>query len=111
MQRLIPTSTAVAVLRKDRIREQEGILKALSTRPLMELAGEATARLAQAIAPHAKCIWVAAGPGNNGGDGLQAACLLHRWGIDVQVSLIAEQVEMGVALRMAILDALSRGMS
>jgi aspartate carbamoyltransferase catalytic subunit len=30
---------------------------------------------------------------------------------DVQVSLIAEQVEMGVALRMAILDALSRGMS
>jgi hydroxyethylthiazole kinase-like uncharacterized protein yjeF len=89
MQRLIPTSTAVAVLRKDRIREQEGILKALSTRPLMELAGEATARLAQAIAPHAKRIWVAAGPGNNGGDGLQAACLLHRWGIDVQVSLMA----------------------
>jgi aspartate carbamoyltransferase catalytic subunit len=30
---------------------------------------------------------------------------------DVQVSLIAEQVEMGVALRMAILDALSRGMA
>src|SRR5471032_1109787 len=30
---------------------------------------------------------------------------------DVQVSLIAEQVEMGVALRMAILDALARGMS
>ena len=30
---------------------------------------------------------------------------------DVQVSLIAEQVEMGVALRMAILDALSRGLA
>jgi aspartate carbamoyltransferase catalytic subunit len=30
---------------------------------------------------------------------------------DVQVSLISEQVEMGVALRMAILDALSRGMT
>ena len=30
---------------------------------------------------------------------------------DVQVSLIAEQVEMGVAIRMAILDALSRGLS
>ncbi|HVV28989.1 MAG TPA: aspartate carbamoyltransferase catalytic subunit [Rhizomicrobium sp.] len=28
---------------------------------------------------------------------------------DVQVSLIAEQVEMGVAIRMAVLDALSRG--
>ena len=30
---------------------------------------------------------------------------------DVQVSLISEQVEMGVALRMAILDALSRGLA
>jgi len=30
---------------------------------------------------------------------------------DVQISLISEQVEMGVALRMAILDALARGMS
>src|SRR5215470_13096594 len=30
---------------------------------------------------------------------------------DVQVSLISEQVEMGVALRMAILDALARGMA
>src|SRR5262249_6067806 len=30
---------------------------------------------------------------------------------DVEVSLISEQVEMGVAIRMAVLDALSRGMS
>jgi aspartate carbamoyltransferase catalytic subunit len=30
---------------------------------------------------------------------------------DVEVSLIAEQVEMGVAIRMAVLDALSRGLS
>ena len=30
---------------------------------------------------------------------------------DVLVSLISEQVEMGVAIRMAILDALSRGLS
>jgi aspartate carbamoyltransferase catalytic subunit len=30
---------------------------------------------------------------------------------DVQVSLISEQVEMGVAIRMAILDALSRGLA
>ena len=29
---------------------------------------------------------------------------------DMEVSLIAEQVEMGVAIRMAVLDALSRGM-
>jgi aspartate carbamoyltransferase catalytic subunit len=30
---------------------------------------------------------------------------------DVEVSLISEQVEMGVAIRMAVLDALSRGMT
>jgi aspartate carbamoyltransferase catalytic subunit len=30
---------------------------------------------------------------------------------DVEVSLIAEQVEMGVAIRMAVLDALSRGLT
>ena len=29
---------------------------------------------------------------------------------DLEVSLIAEQVEMGVAIRMAVLDALARGM-
>jgi aspartate carbamoyltransferase catalytic subunit len=30
---------------------------------------------------------------------------------DLEVSVIAEQVEMGVAIRMAVLDALSRGMT
>lgn len=46
---------------------------------LMAKAGLATARLAQAIAPSARTIWVACGPGNNGGDGLHAAAHLHRW--------------------------------
>ncbi len=43
---------------------------------LMQRAGEALARLAQAIAPHGRTVWVACGPGNNGGDGLEAAALL-----------------------------------
>ena len=30
---------------------------------------------------------------------------------DLEVSVIAEQVEMGVAIRMAVLDALARGMT
>ncbi|HET7335029.1 MAG TPA: hypothetical protein VFI93_07915, partial [Rhizomicrobium sp.] len=30
---------------------------------------------------------------------------------DIEVSLIQEQVEMGVAIRMAVLDALARGLS
>jgi hydroxyethylthiazole kinase-like uncharacterized protein yjeF len=43
---------------------------------LMQRAGQAMARLARAIAPHAHSVWVACGPGNNGGDGLEAAALL-----------------------------------
>ncbi len=56
--------------------------RALAQRPphhLMALAGLAVAQLARALAPHARCIWVACGPGNNGGDGLVAATHLHRW--------------------------------
>lgn len=52
---------------------------ALPHHALMARAGEAVARLAQALAPHARCIWVACGPGNNGGDGLVAATHLHTW--------------------------------
>jgi len=47
---------------------------------LMQRAGLAVAQLALALAPHARRIWIACGPGNNGGDGLEAALHLHRWG-------------------------------
>jgi hydroxyethylthiazole kinase-like uncharacterized protein yjeF len=57
---------------------------------LMRRAGTALARLALAVAPHARRVWVAAGPGNNGGDGLIAAGLLHRAGLQVQVSLLGD---------------------
>jgi hydroxyethylthiazole kinase-like uncharacterized protein yjeF len=49
---------------------------------LMQRAGLATARLALALAPHARTFWVACGPGNNGGDGLEAAMHLRQWGKD-----------------------------
>jgi len=52
----------------------------LPTQTLMQRAGLAVARLALAIAPHAQRIWVACGPGNNGGDGLEAALHLQLWG-------------------------------
>jgi hydroxyethylthiazole kinase-like uncharacterized protein yjeF len=54
---------------------------------LMARAGLAVARLAVAIAPGARSVWVACGPGNNGGDGLVAARHLHALGWRVQVSL------------------------
>ena len=47
---------------------------------LMQRAGKAIARLALALAPHAQTIWIACGPGNNGGDGLQAAAWLQQYG-------------------------------
>lgn len=62
---------------------------AASTLPphtLMQRAGLAVARLAMALSPHAKCIWVACGPGNNGGDGFEAATHLHKWGKRVVVT-------------------------
>ena len=59
--------------------------ESLAPHTLMRRAGDAVARLALAIAPHAQRIWVAAGPGNNGGDGLQAAALLQAAGKQVRV--------------------------
>ncbi|WCM89984.1 NAD(P)H-hydrate dehydratase [Acidovorax sp. NCPPB 3576] len=53
---------------------------------LMQRAGLAVARLAQAIAPHARSAWVVCGAGNNGGDGLEAAFHLHRAGRAVTVT-------------------------
>lgn len=58
----------------------------LAPHTLMQRAGLATARLTLALAPHARCIWIACGPGNNGGDGLEAALHLHRWGKTVVVT-------------------------
>lgn len=58
--------------------------------PLMARAGRSVARLALAIAPHAPSAWIAAGPGNNGGDGLEAAVHLRAAGWAVQVHLWAD---------------------
>ncbi len=60
--------------------------KTLPPHALMQRAGLAVARLALAIAPHARCIWIACGPGNNGGDGFEAAKHLHQWGKRVVVT-------------------------
>lgn len=46
---------------------------------LVSRAGASVARLALALQPHARTIWIACGPGYNGADGLYAAANLHRW--------------------------------
>ena len=53
---------------------------ALPPHTLMQRAGLAVAQLALAVAPHSRRVWIACGPGNNGGDGLEAAVHLQRWG-------------------------------
>lgn len=57
---------------------------------LMRRAGTAVARLALAVAPHADRIWIAAGPGNNGGDGIDAAIHLRAVGKQVHLTLAGD---------------------
>ncbi len=58
---------------------------------LMQRAGLALARLAMAIAPHAETVWIACGPGNNGGDGLETAAQLRQRGYRPVVTLIGDE--------------------
>lgn len=80
MQKITPgTRHALHGVDQTRSLEQSAALN-LPAHTLMQRAGLAVAHLALAIAPHAQRIWVACGPGNNGGDGLEAALHLQQWG-------------------------------
>ena len=59
---------------------EQALQASLAPHTLMQRAGLAVARLAMAVAPHGQRIWLACGPGNNGGDGLEAAVHLQQWG-------------------------------
>lgn len=61
-------------------RIEQAAAAALPPHTLMQRAGRAVARLAMALAPDARTVWVACGPGNNGGDGFEAAVHLQRRG-------------------------------
>ena len=77
---------------------------ALPAHTLMRRAGLGVARLALALAPHARRVWIAAGPGNNGGDGLEAAVTLLQTGKQVQLTLAGDPAR----LPADALDALAR---
>jgi ADP-dependent NAD(P)H-hydrate dehydratase / NAD(P)H-hydrate epimerase len=64
--------------------------KALAPHTLMQRAGLSIARLVCAIAPHSRVIWLACGPGNNGGDGLEAAMQLRMWGREALVTWLGD---------------------
>ncbi len=76
----------------------------LTSGTLMQRAGAATGQLALALAPHSPRFWVAAGQGNNGGDGLEAARWLHVRGHHVGVTLFADPARLPTDAR----DALKR---
>ncbi len=76
---------------------------------LMQSAGLAVARLALALAPHSRRIWVAAGPGNNGGDGLEAAMHLVQWGKQVHVSLLGDAAALPADAAQALQRAQAAG--
>ena len=78
---------------------------------LMARAGLAVARLALALAPHSQRVWVAAGPGNNGGDGLVAAAHLRRAGLEVAVSLTGGSAASPADARWALLQAQQAGVA
>ena len=63
----------------------------LAPHTLMQRAGLAVARLTCAIAPHAQTLWLACGPGNNGGDGLEAAMHLKLWGRNPVVTWLGDE--------------------
>lgn len=76
---------------------------------LMRQAGQDAARWALAWAPHAQRIWIAAGPGNNGGDGLVAATVLHRAGKTVHVTWLGDAARAPADARRAHAEALAAG--
>ena len=91
------------------IRRLEALAQQHSPISLMQQAGLAAAQLACAVAPHAQRIWVAAGIGHNGGDGLEAAMHLHQWGKSVMVSLMGEASALPKEAFLAWQRALSAG--
>ncbi|MBS0429083.1 MAG: NAD(P)H-hydrate dehydratase [Proteobacteria bacterium] len=71
-------------------RLEQAAAATLPPHTLMQRAGLAVARLAMAIAPHARTVWVACGPGNNGGDGFEAALHLQQRGYAPTVTWIGD---------------------
>jgi len=76
---------------------------------LMQRAGLAVARLAMATAPHARTVWIACGPGNNGGDGFEAAAQLRQRGVEAVVTWIGDENRLPADARASLQRARDAG--
>lgn len=110
MPALLNTRSALALHGTDATRAMERAAAAtLPEFTLMARAGLATARMALALAPHARSIWIACGPGNNGGDGLEAAYHLQRWGANPCVTWLGTGTRLPGDAAKALLHARQAG--
>jgi hydroxyethylthiazole kinase-like uncharacterized protein yjeF len=92
-------------------RIEQAAASPLPPHALMQRAGLALARLALALTPHARRIWIACGPGNNGGDGLEAAMHLSRWGVPLTVTWLGQPDRVPADARAAYERALAAGVT
>jgi len=92
-------------------RIERAAASALPPHSLMQRAGLAVARLALALAPHARTVWVACGPGNNGGDGLEAAAWLRQWDLAVTVTWLGDEARMPADARTSLARARAAGVA
>ncbi|MEO7008801.1 MAG: NAD(P)H-hydrate epimerase, partial [Caldimonas sp.] len=112
MQRIVSTTGAVPLFGIPQTRSIEArAAAALPPHALMQRAGSAVARLALALAPHARRVWVAAGPGNNGGDGLETALCLRQLGKDAGVRLHGDVTSMPPDAKAALARAQQAGVA
>jgi hydroxyethylthiazole kinase-like uncharacterized protein yjeF len=90
---------------------EQQALAGLEAHTLMRRAGAGVAALARALCPHARNAWVTCGPGNNGGDGLDAAIHLLAAGLKVEVTLAAEATHLPADAKDALTRAQAAGVS
>ncbi|RZL89345.1 MAG: NAD(P)H-hydrate dehydratase [Variovorax sp.] len=90
-------------------RIEQAAAAALPPHTLMQRAGLAVARLAMAVAPHARTVWIASGPGNNGGDGFEAAAQLQQRGFASIVTRIGDDSHLPPDARASLQRALDAG--
>lgn len=88
---------------------EQALMATVAPHALMQRAGLSVARLALALAPHSATVWLVCGPGNNGGDGLEAAMHLHRFGKQVLVNWLAEEARATADTRASLARAREAG--